>query len=406
MSQNNTIDFEVSPFYMNFKLFFDKSLLSLSHITCITTKRHLYILASLQFLLYANGDIYYYDFININLIYGLSWSLRFMDTYKPAFHITKKIDSQVIELCELIGRITVQQKETISPHLRRKNRIRTIHSSLAIENNSLSIEEVTAILDGKRILGNPNEIKEVQNAYEAYNLILSLDPMSEEDLLKAHKLMMNSLVSENGKYRSRGVGVFDGKKLIHMAPPATLVPTLMHNLIEWYQSSELHPLIKSAIFHYEFEFIHPFSDGNGRMGRMWHTILLGQWKEIFYWLPIEELIQARQKEYYYALRTADNTADSSVFVEFMLEIINDALNKFTPVNSTDQDSDQDKIRINRLLSTLGNETLSLAELMKRLSLTHKPTFRKNYLNPALNKHLIERTIPDKPNSKNQKYKKV
>lgn len=406
MSQNNTIDFEVSPFYMNFKLFFDKSLLSLSHITCITTKRHLYILASLQFLLYANGDIYYYDFININLIYGLSWSLRFMDTYKPAFHITKKIDSQVIELCELIGRITVQQKETISPHLRRKNRIRTIHSSLAIENNSLSIEEVTAILDGKRILGNPNEIKEVQNAYEAYNLILSLDPMSEEDLLKAHKLMMNSLVSENGKYRSRGVGVFDGKKLIHMAPPATLVPTLMHNLIEWYQSSELHPLIKSAIFHYEFEFIHPFSDGNGRMGRMWHTILLGQWKEIFYWLPIEELIQARQKEYYYALRTADNTADSSVFVEFMLEIINDALNKFTPVNSTDQDSDQDKIRINRLLSTLGDETLSLAELMKRLSLTHKPTFRKNYLNPALNKHLIERTIPDKPNSKNQKYKKV
>lgn len=391
---------------MNFKLFFDKSLLSSSHITCITPKRHLYILASLQFLLYANGNIYYYEFIIINLIYGLSWSLRFMDTYKPAFHITKKIDSQVIELCELIGRITVQQKETISPHLRRKNRIRTIHSSLAIENNSLSIEEVTAILDGKRILGNPNEIKEVQNAYEAYNLILSLNPMSEEDLLKAHKLMMNSLVSENGKYRSRGVGVFDGKKLIHMAPPATLVPTLMHNLIEWYQSSELHPLIKSAIFHYEFEFIHPFSDGNGRMGRMWHTILLGQWEEIFYWLPIEELIQARQKEYYYALRTADNTADSSVFVEFMLEIINDALNKFTPVNSTDQDSDQDKIRINRLLSTLGDETLSLAELMKRLSLTHKPTFRKNYLNPALNKHLIERTIPDKPNSKNQKYKKV
>lgn len=298
----------------------------------------------------------------------------------------------------------------IEKNLRRENRIRTIHSSLAIEHNSLSLEQVTAILDGKRILGNPNEIKEVQNAYEAYELMLRLAPSSVDDLLKAHKLMMNGLVPENGKFRSGGVGVFDGEVLIHMAPPAEFVPKHIHNLFAWYQQSELHPLIKSAVFHYEFEFIHPFADGNGRMGRMWHSLLLGKWKELFFWLPIEELIQSRQKEYYDALGAADKQANSAGFVELILEIIRDSLKEVTVVGrSTGQDSDQvtdqDKTPTERLLSVLGNDTLSAAELMERLGLSHRPTFRKNYLNPALEQNLIERTIPDKPNSKNQKYRK-
>lgn len=176
--------------------------------------------------------------------------------------MTDKMTSLIAEISEQVGRITVLQEGTISPHLRRENRIRTIHSSLAIEHNSLSLEQVTAILDGKRVLGNPNEIKEVQNAYEAYELMLRLNPASVDDLLKAHKLMMNGLVSENGRFRSGGVGVFDGEVLIHMAPPAEFVPEHIQNLFAWYQKSELHPLIKSAIFHYEFEFIHPFADGN------------------------------------------------------------------------------------------------------------------------------------------------
>lgn len=333
-----------------------------------------------------------------------------MSEYKPPFHMTDKMTSLIAEISEQVGRITVLQEGTISPHLRRENRIRTIHSSLAIEHNSLSLEQVTAILDGKRVLGNPNEIKEVQNAYEAYELMLRLNPASVDDLLKAHKLMMNSLVSENGRFRSGGVGVFDGEVLIHMAPPAEFVPEHIHNLFAWYQTSELHPLIKSAVFHYEFEFIHPFADGNGRMGRMWHSLLLGKWKEMFFWLPIEELIQSRQKEYYDALDAADKQADSAGFVELMLEIIRDSLTEITVVGrSTDQDgdqvTDQDKTPIERILSALGDETLSATELMERLGLSHRPTFRKNYLNPALEQKLIERTIPDKPNSKNQKYRK-
>lgn len=333
-----------------------------------------------------------------------------MSDYKPPFHMTDKITFLIAEISEQVGRITVLQERTISPHLRRENRIRTIHSSLAIEHNSLSLEQVTAILDGKRVLGNPNEIKEVQNAYEAYELMLRLDPSSVDDLLKAHKLMMNELVPENGKFRSGGVGVFDGEVLIHMAPPAEFVPEHIHNLFTWYQQSELHPLIKSAVFHYEFEFIHPFADGNGRMGRMWHSLLLGKWKELFFWLPIEELIQSRQKEYYDALGVADRQADSAGFVELMLEIIRDSLKEITVVGRpTDQDNsqvtDQDKTPVGRLLSALGDKTLSTAELMERLGLSHRPTFRKNYLNPALEQNLIERTIPDKPNSKNQRYRK-
>lgn len=357
-----------------------------------------------------------------------------MSDYKPPFHMTDRMTSLIAEISEQVGRITARQGGAISPHLRRENRIRTIHSSLAIEHNSLSLEQVTAILDGRRVLGNPNEIKEVQNAYDAYELMLRLDPLSVEDLLEAHRLMMNDLIPENGRFRSDGVGIFEGEMLVHMAPPAEFVPQHIHNLFAWYSASELHPLIKSAVFHYEFEFIHPFTDGNGRMGRMWHSLLLSKWKELFFWLPVEELIQSRQKEYYDALGTADAQADSAGFVELMLEIIRDSLKEITFAGrGTDHDNDQDggqvsdqdggqhndqdsgqitdhaadqnKTPVERLLSALGDDTLSAAQAMERLGLSHRPTFRKNYLNPALEQGLIERTVPDKPNSKNQKYRK-
>ena len=244
-----------------------------------------------------------------------------MSAYQPPFHLTNKIINLIALISEEIGRITVLSHGNLNPHLRRENRIKTIHSSLAIEHNSLSLEQVTAILNGKRILGNPNEIREVQNAYATYEMMLALNPFSVKDLLKAHEMMMSGLIRENGKFRSGGVGIFDGDILIHMAPPANFVPEHIENLFAWYKTSDMHPLIKSSIFHYEFEFIHPFADGNGRMGRLWHSMLLGNWNELFYWLPIEELIRSRQKAYYDALGKSDKLTDSYIFVEFMLDII-------------------------------------------------------------------------------------
>ena len=322
--------------------------------------------------------------------------------YKPPFRINDTIINLLADISELVGQVSVMHKDSISPRLRRENRIKTIHSSLAIEHNSLSLEQVTAVLNGKRILGAPQEIKEVRNAYEAYELMLSLDPFSVDDLLKAHRLMMDGLVKENGRFRSGGVGVFEGERLIHAAPPANYVPGLIADLFEWYRQSKLHILIKSCIFHYEFEFIHPFADGNGRMGRMWHTLMLSKWNEMFAWLPVEELIQERQQEYYDALAAADSEADCTGFVEFMMNIIFEAL---SGLDKTDQDNDQESDQVRTLLSCMGNDELSAMQLMERLGLSHRPTFRKNYLRPALDAGLIEMTIPDKPNSRNQKYRR-
>lgn len=331
--------------------------------------------------------------------------VSFMNEYKPPFHMTDKITNLVGDISEQIGRIKVLSHGNLNPHLRKENRIRTIHSSLAIEHNSLSLEQVTAIVDGKHILGNPNEIREVKNAYDTYEMMLSLDPYSVKDLLKAHKMMMEGLISENGKFRSGGVGVFDGDVVVHMAPPARLVLGEIQDLFDWYKSSEIHPLIRSAIFHYEFEFIHPFADGNGRTGRMWHSLLLGKWNEIFYWLPIEELIRSRQQEYYDALGKSDRESDSSAFVEFMLEIILDTLRETTVVGNADEAVKKTNPSVQKLLDVLGDEELSTAQIMERLDLSHRPTFRKNYLNPALAQGVIEMTIPDKPNSRNQRYRR-
>lgn len=320
--------------------------------------------------------------------------------------MTDKIMNLVADVSEQIGRIKVLSHGNLNPHLRKENRIRTIHSSLAIEHNSLSLEQVTAVVNGKHILGNPNEIREVKNAYDTYEMMLVLNPYSVKDLLKAHKMMMKDLIPENGKFRSGGVGVFDGDVVVHMAPPASLVPGEIQDLFAWYKKSEIHPLIRSAIFHYEFEFIHPFADGNGRMGRMWHSLLLGRWNEIFYWLPVEELIRSRQQEYYNALNKSDRESDSSTFVEFMLEILLDTLRETTVVgDATDPAGKSGNPYVQKLLDVLGDEVLSATEIMERLGLSHRPTFRKNYLVPALAQRIIEMTIPEKPKSRNQRYRK-
>ena len=324
-----------------------------------------------------------------------------LNEYAPPYSVTDTIIHLVAEISEQAGVITIKNETTASPKLRRENQIRSIHSSLAIENNTLSLEQVTDIINGKRVLGAPNEIREVKNAYEAYNILFTLDPLNPKDMLKAHKVLMAGLTEETGSFRLGGVGIFAGKRLVHMAPPANIVPEHIDKLLNWVRVSGAHPLIKSCVFHYEFEFIHPFSDGNGRMGRMWQTLLLAQWKPIFSWLPIEELIRERQKEYYDVLVAADKAADSTVFVEYMLRIIKDTL---TGLLQTEQVREQVTVQVERLLAALGGEMLSTRELLDRLALKHRPTFITTYLRPALKLGLIEMTIPDKPNSSKQKYR--
>lgn len=321
--------------------------------------------------------------------------------YLPPYTVSDQMVNLIASISEMIGKISIDNKMRSNPKLRRDNRIKTIHASLAIENNSLSLNQVTDIINGKRILGPPNEIQEVKNAFEAYEMLLAFDPYSYKDLLKAHAILMKDLVKDSGNYRVGGVGVFAGELLVHMAPPPERVAQQINDLIDWAKNAPVHPLIKSCIFHYEFEFIHPFMDGNGRMGRMWQTLLLCQWNPVFAWLPIETLIKERQDEYYQVLGEADRVGHSSAFIEFLLQTINDALED---VIYTEQAGEQVTDQVIRLLKAMGNEVLSTKELMERVGLKHRPTFRENYLLPALKAGLIEMTIPDKPNSSRQKYR--
>lgn len=220
-----------------------------------------------------------------------------------------------------------------NPILRRENRIRTIYSSLAIEQNTLTLEQVTDVINGKRILGPPQDICEVKNAYEAYERVSVLDTYSVKNLLLAHKIMMEGLVKEAGSFRSGNVGVYAGAELIHAGTPAKYVPDLMKQLFMWLKQSKYHPLVKSCIFHYEFEFIHPFADGNGRTGRLWQSLILQKWKNIFAWIPVETLVYENQNEYYKVLQRADHAGDSTEFVAFMLGMIRDALKEISETDS-------------------------------------------------------------------------
>ena len=251
------------------------------------------------------------------------------DIYEPPFHMTDEITNLVIEIGELVGEIRRIDYLKSNPTLRRENRIRSIYSSLAIEQNTLSLDQVSDIIDGKRVLGPPQDIREVKNAYEAYEYLSDLDPYDIDNLLLAHKIMMKDLTKDAGRFRSKNVGVYSGGQLIHAGTPANYVPELIRQLFDWAKNSSLHPLVKSCIFHYEFEFIHPFSDGNGRTGRLWQTLMLKGWKEFFGWLPVETLIHEQQEGYYEALNESNTEGESTVFVAFMLKIIRDALRDIT-----------------------------------------------------------------------------
>ena len=278
---------------------------------------------------------------------------------KPPFEITNTILDEIAEIAELVGQVNASLGLSSNPTLRRTNRIRTIYSSLAIEQNTLSLEQVTAVLSGKRIIAPPKDIAEVKNAYEIYELMDSLDPYSVDDLLKAHGVMTRGLVEESGCFRSRPVGVVDKQgNILHFGTLPDYVPELVAELLDWVRDSDFHILIKSCVFHYELELIYPFVDGNGRIGRLWHTLLLTQWKPMFAWLPVESIIHDRQDEYYQAINRSNIEGESTAFIEFMLSAIREALLEAVQTGNTENMStwDQRWHHVERFLKKNGTIT--------------------------------------------------
>lgn len=266
-----------------------------------------------------------------------------MKNKQPPFQITNTMIDYVAEIAELMGRLTSANQLSSNPSLRRSNRIRTIHGSLAIEQNTLSLEQVTAVLNGKHVLAPPKDIAEVKNAYEIYERLDEMDPYSVDDLLTAHGIMTRELVDESGMFRTRPVGVVDQEgRVLHFGTLPQYVPDLVMELLNWVKNSDVHMLIRSCVFHYEFELIHPFADGNGRVGRLWHTLLLSKWNPAFSWLPVESIIHDRQEEYYAAINTSNDAGESTVFIEFMLSAIKTSLIDAIGVSDEMSDGPMDK----------------------------------------------------------------
>lgn len=320
----------------------------------------------------------------------------------PPFSLDSALVSQVAAICEQLGRLSVQLPEAQALRLRRANRIRTIQGSLAIEGNTLSEGQITAILNGKRVLAPPQEVQEARNALAVYEQLQDWQPDSEGDLLAAHKALMVGLIDSAGRYRQAGVGVMKNNQVIHMAPPAQRVPKLMGDLLAWLSQSEDHPLISSAVFHYEFEFIHPFADGNGRMGRLWQTLVLAHWNPLFSYLPVESLIHQHQPDYYRAIEQSTAQSDAVPFIRFMLGMIQQALNELEGSDSP-QVTPQVAPQVGQLIKALDGEMLR-SELQQALGLKDRKSFSARYLKPALDAGLVEMTIPDKPSSRLQRYR--
>ena len=330
-----------------------------------------------------------------------------MGEYMPPYTISNRMLELVSSISEKVGRITSHNDLEAKPHLRRNNRIRSIHSSLKIEANSLSLDEVRDVINGHIVVGNQQEIQEVKNAYAAYEKIGKIKPWSVKDLKRVHGIMTHYTVKESGDFRKGEEGVFSGDQCIFVAPPPDKVPMLMNQLLAWVKKSdgELHPLIIAAVFHYEFVFIHPFADGNGRMARLWHTVILYRWRNIFESVPLESQIEKYQQEYYDAIAKCHVNGNSDYFIEFMLEMIDGIMDEV--INQISKSNANTSEYVKRMLTVMEYDVPYTANsVMEQLGLKSRDNLRKNYINPAIELGLVKMTIPDKPNSKNQRYVKI
>ncbi len=331
-----------------------------------------------------------------------------MNNYVPTFNLTNRMLDYVSSIMEKIAKLDNYTNFNKMPILRRNNRIISIHSSLAIEANSLSLEQVKDVIAGKNVIGSFKDIQEVKNAYNAYEMISDIDPYSVNDLKKVHGVMTYLTVNESGEFRKGNEGVFDENgNCIHVCPPPEQVDGLINQLFDWMKKNrdEMHPLILSSIFHYEFVFIHPFEDGNGRTVRLWQNIILSKWKDIFEYLPIESQIKNYQEDYYKAINNCNQKGESTEFVEFMLKMSDGVLDEAIKHGVTPLD--EITINVNKLLNVMEyNVPITANEIMNKLGIKSKETLRSVYLDPAIKEKLVALTNPDKPTSKNQMYYKV
>lgn len=330
-----------------------------------------------------------------------------MKEYNPPFEITNEILSRISSIMKKIGKLDNYNDLNKMPILRRNNRIKSIHSSLAIEANSLSLEQVKDVIDGRVVYGPKNEIQEVKNAYEAYLKIGEVQPYSIDDLKMIHGIMTYSLIDESGEFRHGNEGVFDENgNCIHVCPPPEQVNILMEQLFKWMKDNkdDIHPLIMSSVFHYEFVFIHPFKDGNGRTVRLWQNVILSNWEKIFEYVPLESVIMKYQDEYYNVIRECNINGYSTKFVEFMLRMIDEVLGEL--IGGVNKQLNHNNKYAKRLLEVMedGIQYTTL-ELMDLLDMKSRISFRENYLNPAINNGLIKMSYPDNPTNKNQTYYK-
>ena len=328
-----------------------------------------------------------------------------MDKCAPPYEVTEEMLLLVSEITECLGNLLPLGELERLPRLRRVNRVLSVQSSLAIERNSLSIEQASLVLEGRRVLAPLEDVLAMENAFAAYRMLPGLDPFSLDDLKKAHGTMMKGLVREAGRFRTGPVGVFDGEgRPVHVAPPHERVKALAEELFRWLRGSALHMLVRSSVLHYELEFIHPFQDGNGRMGRLWQTALLASWKPIFLWVPVESVVHDRQEEYYQAIARSTREGKSNPFILFMLSSIKEA------VLGLQKEARKHLSHLSRqvqaLLPVMEAFPMSASELMDKLGLKSRATFLKNYLRPALEAGLISMTDPGSPRSPRQRYFKA